>query len=89
MPGAAFPSAGTRTRTVEHYPQIILRNPKRLANLCRIHLLPLPRHKNVRQRLRLIAFELASGRVRIPCEIAEQLNKLVPLVGEKSVRSIL
>lgn len=29
MPGAAFRSAGPGTRTVEHYPQIILRNPER------------------------------------------------------------
>ena len=89
MPGAAFRSAGPGTRTVEHYPQIILRNPERPANLHRIHLLHLPQHKKVRQRLRLIAFELASGCVRIPCEIPQQFTKFVPLVSEKSVRSIL
>ena len=37
--------------------------------------------------LRLVVFELASGCVRIRCEIGEQLNKLVRLSNEKSVRS--
>src|SRR6266436_10084563 len=84
IPGPLLDKLGSPAELLEQLPahtrkfEVVLGSPDTVAGRLDLQKTAL---------LRLVVFELASRRVCIRCEIGEQLNKLVRLSNEKSVRS--